>query len=103
MTTHYPYKVGVFYVQLLQEPSGYKTQEVVAGTDRGKAFTGVALISQLATIALFHVCLPGFYKSKKNSKDRQSVTSKMAKRAELRRTRRVESRQNSSALRFCDM
>ncbi|WP_243147303.1 RRXRR domain-containing protein [Scytonema sp. UIC 10036] len=81
-------QVGVFYVQLLCEPSGYKTQEVVAGTDRGKAFTGLAFQSKLATIAIFHVCLPGFYKSKKNSKDRQSVTGKMAKRAELRRTRR---------------
>jgi hypothetical protein len=37
---------------------------------------------------LFHACLPGFYKSKRTSKDRQSVTGKMEKRAELRRTRR---------------
>ncbi len=81
-------KVGAFYVQLLREPSGYKTQEIVSGTDRGKAFTGIAFQSKLATIALFHVCLPGFYKSKKTSKDRQSVTGKMAKRSELRRTRR---------------
>ncbi|MDJ0796413.1 MAG: RRXRR domain-containing protein [Calothrix sp. MO_167.B12] len=81
-------KVGVFYVQLLREPSGYDTQEVVCGTDRGKAFTGIAFQSKLATIAIFHACLPGFYKSKKTSKDRQSVTGKMAKRTELRRTRR---------------
>jgi RRXRR protein len=81
-------KVGVFYVQLLREPSGYKTQEIVVGTDRGKAFTGIAFQSKLATIVLFHVCLPGFYKSKKATKDRQSVTGKMAKRSELRRTRR---------------
>jgi len=81
-------KVGIFYVQLLREPSGYDTQEIVVGTDRGKAFTGIALQSKLATIALFHACLPGFYKSKKTSKDRQSVTGKMAKRRELRRTRR---------------
>jgi len=81
-------KVGVFYVQLLYEPSGYSTQEVVAGTDRGKAFTGIAFQTKLATIALFHACLPGFYKSKLKSKDRQSVTGKMEKRAELRRTRR---------------
>ncbi len=81
-------KVDVFYVQLLYEPSGHNTQEIVAGTDRGKAFTGIAFQSKLATIALFHACLPGFYKSKKTSKDRQSVTGKMAKRTELRRTRR---------------
>jgi RRXRR protein len=35
-------KVGVFYVQLLREPSGYETQKIVVGTDRGKAFTGIA-------------------------------------------------------------
>jgi RRXRR protein len=81
-------KVGVFYVQLLCEPSGTKTQKIVAGTDRGKAFTGIAFQSKLATIALFHACLPGFYKSKKTTKDRQSVTGKMEKRTELRRTRR---------------
>lgn len=81
-------KVGVFYVQLLREPSGYNTQEIIAGTDRGKAFTGIAFQSKLATIALFHACLPGFYNSKRTSKDRQSVTGKMAKRSELRRTRR---------------
>ncbi len=81
-------KVGVFYVQLLYEASGRETQEIVAGTDRGKAFTGIAFQSKLATIALFHACLPGFYKSKNKTKDRQSVTGKMAKRNELRRTRR---------------
>ncbi len=80
--------LGVFYVQLLREPSGYEIQEIVVGTDRGKAFTGIAFQTKLATIALFHACLPGFYKSKKASKDRQSVTGKMAKRTELRRTRR---------------
>ncbi len=38
--------------------------------------------------ALFHACLPGFYKSKNPTKDRQSFPGKMAKRNELRRTRR---------------
>lgn len=81
-------KLNIFYVQLLREPSSYNTQEIVTGTDRGKAFTGIAFQTKLATIALFHACLPGFYKSKKKTKDRQSVTGKMAKRSELRRTRR---------------
>ncbi|MBW4479499.1 MAG: RRXRR domain-containing protein [Tolypothrix brevis GSE-NOS-MK-07-07A] len=81
-------KVGLFYIQLLREPSGYNTQEIVCGTDRGKAFTGIAFQTKLATIALFHACIPGFYKSKKTTKDRQSVTGKMEKRHELRRTRR---------------
>ncbi|MBR8835290.1 MAG: RRXRR domain-containing protein [Stigonema ocellatum SAG 48.90 = DSM 106950] len=86
-------KLGVFYVQLTRSPSGYETQSIVAGTDRGKCFTGIAFQTKLATIALFHACLPGFYKSKNIGKknqtlERQSVTGKMAKKAELRRTRR---------------
>ena len=81
-------KLGVFYIQLTQ-PSGLKTQPIIAGVDRGKCFTGIAFQSQLATIAIFHLCLPGFYKSKKTTKDRQSVTGKMAKRHELRRSRRA--------------
>lgn len=82
-------KLGVFYVQLIAKPSGYEVQSIVAGTDRGKCFTGIAFQTKLATIAIFHVVLPGFYKSKKNTKDRQSVTGKMAKRYELRRSRRA--------------
>ncbi len=81
-------KLGIFYVQLTHLPSGYETQTIVVGTDRGKCFTGIAFQTKLATIALFHACLPGFYKSKNPTKDRQSVTGKMAKRTELRRTRR---------------
>lgn len=81
-------KLGVFYVQLVQD-AGDIVQPVVAGTDRGKCFTGMAFQSRLATIAIFHLCLPGFYKSKKTSKDCQSVTGKMAKRQELRHSRRA--------------
>jgi hypothetical protein len=81
-------KLGVFYVRLTQD-SGNDTQPIIAGVDRGKCFTGVAFQSQLATIAIFHLCLPGFYKSKRTTKDRQSVTGKIAKRHELRRSRRA--------------
>ena len=81
-------KLGVFYVQLTQE-TGNAVQPVVAGIDRGKCFTGIAFQSQNATISIFHLCLPGFYKSKTTKKDRQSVTGKMAKRQELRRSRRA--------------
>ena len=76
--------LGVFYVQLTVKPSGYNTQPIIAGVDRGKCFTGIAFQTKLVTIALFHACLPGFYKSKNLGKknetlDRQSVTGKMAK------------------------
>lgn len=82
-------RVGVFYVQLLHEPSDYKTQEITVGVDRGKAFTGIAVQTKNNTIAKFHICLPGFYKSKGTKKDRVSITGKLAKRAELRRSRRA--------------
>ncbi|MDF5714877.1 MAG: RRXRR domain-containing protein [Rhizonema sp. NSF051] len=95
-------KLGVFYVQLTDQPSGYKTQPIIAGTDRGKCFTGIAFQTKLATVILFHVCLPGFYKSKNLGKknqtlDRQSVTGKMDKRSELRRTRRGQRIDRSKA------
>ncbi|MEC4811821.1 MAG: RRXRR domain-containing protein [Scytonema sp. PMC 1069.18] len=80
--------IGIFYVQLTQEPSGYKLQDIAASTDRGKCFTGIAFQSKLATIAVIHTVLSGFYKSNKKTRDRQSVTGKMAKRQELRRSRR---------------
>lgn len=85
--THHRNKLGIFYVRLTQS-AGNETQPIIAGIDRGKCFTGIAFQSRLATIAIFHLCLPGFYKSKKTTKDRQSVTGKMAKRHELRRSRR---------------
>lgn len=83
-------RVGIFCLQLTQEPSGYATQEVIAGSDKGKAFTGLAFQTKLATIACFHLCLPGFTKNSKNAKryNLQAVTSKMSKRSELRKTRR---------------
>lgn len=80
--------LGVFYVHLTLE-SGNEFQPIIAGTDRGKCFTGIAFQSQLATIAIFHLCLPGFYKSNKTTKDLQSVTGKMTKRHELRQSRRA--------------
>lgn len=33
-------KVGLFYVQLLREPSGYDTQEIVVEVDRGEEGRG---------------------------------------------------------------
>lgn len=33
-------KLGIFYVQLLSEPSDVKTQEIIIGLDPGKLFSG---------------------------------------------------------------
>lgn len=83
-------KIGVFYIQLVENPTGYNTQKLVAANDRGKCFTGIAAQTKNDTVLTFHLVLNGFYRSKKKTKDRQSVVGKMAKRAELRRTRRCQ-------------
>ena len=67
----------IFSVQLLQEPSGTKTQEIIVGIDPGKLFSGVAAISEKAVLFTSHVCLPF----------KRVITRKQAQKI-LRRARR---------------
>ena len=62
-------KLGVFYVQLIELPSGYETQTIVAGTDRGKCFTGIAFQTkrELRLHCFMHVC-QGFTNQKRKPK-----------------------------------
>ena len=48
----------VFCVQLLQEPSGTKTQKIVAAIDPGKLWSGCAAISQKAVLFTANLILP---------------------------------------------
>ena len=48
----------VFCVQLLQEPSGTKTQEIVAAIDPGKLWSGCAAISKKAVLFTANLILP---------------------------------------------
>ncbi|MHC5936933.1 RRXRR domain-containing protein [Nostoc sp.] len=48
-------KLGIFYVQLIVDPSGVQTQEIVIGLDRGKMFSGVAVQSQKYTLQMLHL------------------------------------------------
>ena len=73
----YSNDLNIFAIQLIGEPSGYKTQDVVIGIDPGKLFSGVGVQSSKATLLKLHLILPF-----------PSVTKKMTARRILRRTRR---------------
>ncbi|MEQ8996151.1 MAG: RRXRR domain-containing protein [Coleofasciculus sp. B1-GNL1-01] len=69
--------LGIFQVQLVEEPSGKKTQDILTGIDPGKLFTGVAVQSKGETLFLAHLNLPF-----------KTVTKRMSQRAMMRRGRR---------------
>lgn len=73
----YPNDLGVFAVQMVQEPSGRKTQTVSCGLDPGSSFTGIAVQTAKATLIGLNLDLP-----------RQEVSKRMSERATTRRTRR---------------
>lgn len=69
--------LGIFCIQLVPEPSGRQTQDVVVGIDPGKKFSGVGVASAKATLFLAHLILPF-----------PNITKKMTARRILRRARR---------------
>ncbi|HAA27282.1 MAG TPA: hypothetical protein DCE56_05860 [Cyanobacteria bacterium UBA8553] len=73
----YSNDLNVFAIQLINEPSGYETQDVVIGIDPGKLFSGVGVQSYKTTLLKLHLILPF-----------PSVTKKMTARRILRRGRR---------------
>ncbi|PZO56836.1 MAG: hypothetical protein DCF15_07935 [Phormidesmis priestleyi] len=68
---------GVFYVQLVAEPSGTKTQPIVVGIDPGQLYSGIGVQSAKATLFMAHLVLPF-----------ETVKKRMGQRAMMRRTRR---------------
>jgi hypothetical protein len=69
--------LGQFYVQLVNKPSGIRTQSIVIGIDPGKLYSGIGIQSSKATLFTAHLVLP-FPK----------VKERMEQRAMLRRGRR---------------
>jgi RRXRR protein len=70
-------KLGIFYVQLIVEPSDTQTQEIIIGLDPGKLFSGVAVQSKKYTLQMLHLVLPF-----------KTVKDRMEQRAMMRRGRR---------------
>ncbi len=73
----YPNDLNIFAIQLINEPSGRETQDVVIGIDPGKLFSGIGIQSNKATLLKFHLILPF-----------PNVTKKMTARGILKRARR---------------
>lgn len=78
--------LGVFYVQMVTQPSGYEVQPINMGIDPGKRYTGAAVQSQKYTLGMFHLVLMGFIP--KQGSAIPGVNSKMDYRRLLRRSRR---------------
>lgn len=86
---------GIYYVQLVLEPSDQKVQSVVIGVDPGKSYSGIAVQSAKFTLYLAHLVLP-FQRVKerlgaaviKNGKVIKNVRGRALQRR-VRRGRRV--------------
>lgn len=70
-------KLGIYYIQLVDEPSGRKTQSISAGIDPGKYYSGIGLQSNKFTLFTAHLFLPF-----------ETVKKRMLKRRMIRRSRR---------------
>ena len=77
-------KTGIFYVQLVNEPSGRNKQQIVATLDPGSRFSGIGVCSKKSV--LYTCNLELIADEKKNSF--ASIKNRMDKRRELRRGRR---------------
>ncbi|AFZ20996.1 hypothetical protein Mic7113_5349 [Allocoleopsis franciscana PCC 7113] len=69
--------LGVFYIQLINQPSGEKTQPIAIGIDPGKHYSGIGVQSSKVTLFMAHLVLPF-----------QSIKDRMEQRRMMRRGRR---------------
>jgi hypothetical protein len=70
-------KLGIYYIQLVDEPSGRKTQSISLGLDPGKHYSGIGIQSSKFTLFTVHLFLPF-----------EIVRKRMDQRRMMRRSRR---------------
>lgn len=78
--------LGMWCIQLLVEPSGTQTQDIVVGSDPGKRYSGIAVQSSKFTLFMSHLVLMGFIP--KQGTAIAGVKEKVSYRSLLRRGRR---------------
>ncbi len=78
--------LGIWYVQLLVEPSGQNKQDIAVGIDPGKRYSGIGVQSDKFTLFMSHLVLMGFIP--KQGTAIAGVKEKMSYRSMLRRGRR---------------
>ncbi len=86
--------LNIFCVQLIQQPSGRETQQVVIGLDPGKLYTGVATVSARSTLFMAHLILPF-----QTVKDRMDTRRMMRHSRRYRKCRRRPARFDSALCR----
>ena len=70
-------KLGIYYIQLVDDPSNTKKQDISVGLDPGKFYSGIGLVSKNFTLFTAHLFLPF-----------ETVKKRMEQRRMMRRGRR---------------